>query len=86
MWKSSEYEVGEILVCRTWFKMKNTTFQVNYECKVTRTGKTATALDDQYFLPISIAKRNFIHAYCRTCHSFQGSSIDDKITIWDWGY
>ena len=28
-------------------------------------------------------QNNFIHNYCRTCHSFQGSSIDDAITIFD---
>ena len=86
MAKSSEYEVGEVLVCRIYFKVKATTFQVNYEYKVTQVGRTAITLDGQHFLPISIVKRNFIHAYCRTCHSFQGSSIDDKITIWDWRY
>jgi 5-methylcytosine-specific restriction endonuclease McrA len=32
------------------------------------------------------ADRYFIHSYCRTCHSFQGSSIDDKITILDWRF
>jgi hypothetical protein len=26
-----------------------------------------------------------VHNYCRTCHSFQGSSIDEGITIFDWG-
>ena len=29
---------------------------------------------------------NFIHGYCRTCHSFQGSTIDDRITIFDWNF
>lgn len=86
MAKESDYEVGEVLVCRTYFKTKKVTFQVNYEYKVTQVGRTAITLDDQHFLPISLAKRNFIHAYCRTCHSFQGSSIADSITIWDWCY
>jgi hypothetical protein len=86
MAKASDYEVGEVLVCRTWFKAKMVTFQVNYEYKVTQVGRTAITLDDKHYLPISLVKKNFIHAYCRTCHSFQGSSIDDRITIWDWNY
>jgi hypothetical protein len=37
-------------------------------------------------LPESLVKKNFIHNYCRTCHSFQGSSIDNPITIFDWRF
>ena len=33
-----------------------------------------------------VIKKHFIHSYCRTCHSFQGSSIDEKITIFDWKF
>ena len=31
-------------------------------------------------------QKNFTHNYCRTCHSFQGSTIDDAITIFDWWF
>ena len=34
-------------------------------------------------LPISLIKKNFVHNHCRTCHSFQGSTIEDAITIFD---
>ena len=34
-------------------------------------------------LPVSLIKKNFVHNYCRTCHSFQGSTIDESITIFD---
>ena len=43
---------------------------------------SATALE----LKLEVIKKHFIHSYCRTCHSFQGSSIDDKITIFDWRF
>ena len=33
--------------------------------------------------PVSLIKKNFVHNYCRTCHSFQGSTIDEAITIFD---
>ena len=39
---------------------------------------------DRHKVPIEIIRSHFIHNYCRTCHSCQGSSIDDKITIYDW--
>ena len=31
-------------------------------------------------------RKNFIHHYCRTCHSFQSSSLDSKLTIFDWKF
>ncbi|MFM7989449.1 MAG: C-terminal helicase domain-containing protein, partial [Candidatus Fonsibacter sp.] len=34
-------------------------------------------------LPVSLIKKNFVHNYCKTCHSFQGSTIDEAITIFD---
>ena len=33
-----------------------------------------------------MAKNNFIHGYCRTCHSYQGSSIDGNIIFFDWNF
>ena len=31
-------------------------------------------------------QKHFTHSYCRTCHSFQRSSIEGKITISDWRF
>ena len=42
--------------------------------------------DEEMEVTRNTADRYFIHSYCRTCHSFQGSSIDDKITILDWRF
>ena len=33
--KKEPYETGETLVCRSWFKLKNQVFNVNYEYKIT---------------------------------------------------
>jgi hypothetical protein len=41
-------------------------------------------LDNAWWVPISVIRFAFTHNYCRTCHSFQGSSIDEGITIFDW--
>ena len=37
---------------------------------------------------VEVAKirSNFIFAYCSTCHSAQGSSIDDTITMFDYNH
>ena len=40
-------------------------------------------LSNAMTLPINLIKKNFVHNYCRTCHSFQGSTIDEAITIFD---
>ncbi|MFM7982745.1 MAG: C-terminal helicase domain-containing protein, partial [Candidatus Fonsibacter sp.] len=34
-------------------------------------------------LPVGMIKKNFVHNYCKTCHSFQGSTVDEAITIFD---
>ena len=53
---------------------------------ITKVGKTTITLDDKFEVPLSMIKKNFTYNYCRTCHSFQGSSIDEKITIFDWNF
>ena len=37
-------------------------------------------------LPIEKARKNFIFAWCSTCHSAQGSSVDEEITIFDYNH
>ena len=73
--------------------MKNSkyTFNVNYEYTIIDISETSLTLkdcsiDESYILPIKLIEDNFIHGYCRTCHSYQGSSIDDKLTIFDWDF
>ena len=40
-------------------------------------------LSNAMTLPVSLIKNNFVNNYCRTCHSFQGSTIEEAITIFD---
>lgn len=84
--KQEEYCVGEVLVCRSYFKIKKQVFNVNYEYKITEVAPTALTLNTNLHVPIDVVRKNFIPHYCRTCHSFQGSSIDDKLTIFDWKF
>ena len=39
---------------------------------------------DTYTVPIDVIRSHFIFNYCGTCHSCQGSSIDENITIFDY--
>ena len=92
MGKRDAYEVGESLVCRSYLKIKRQggkpiTLYKNYGYKVEAIEGdhvTITAGDESITLPIDTVRKNFIHNYCRTCHSFQGLSIDTPITIYDW--
>jgi dephospho-CoA kinase len=85
--KTQEYEEGEVLVCRKYTKLNKSkiVFNVNYEYTITEVREGTLCLDGEFWLPIPLIQKAFTHNYCRTCHSFQGSSIDDGITIFDWG-
>ena len=91
--KTVDYEVGEVLVCRKYFKTNGWKCSVNCEfvvkalkgdlvCIRDRTGQQTRTHE----LNRDLIKQHFIHSYCRTCHSFQGSSIEGKITIFDWRF
>jgi hypothetical protein len=81
-----EYSKGEVLVCRSYFKVKKVVFNVNYEYKITEVQPTYLMLNTTLQVPLEAVKKNFIHNNCRTCHSFQGSSLDCKLTIFDWKF
>ena len=72
------------------FEIKNKSqsmkFNVKYEYVINQVNDTELIITDQsinesYTVPIKSIKANFIHGYCRTCHSLQGSSISREITI-----
>jgi hypothetical protein len=89
--KTTDYEVGEVLVCRKYLKLKGGKCSVNFEYTVKAVKGDSLCIEDlsgnrALELKLDIIKKHFIHSYCRTCHSFQGSSINDKITIFDWRF
>ena len=73
-------------MCRNYLKLKNQVFQVNYEYTITEVEQGNLLLNEKTRLPIAVAQKNFTRNYARTCHSFQGSRIDDAITIFDWRF
>ena len=84
--KTAPYETGDVLICRSYLKTKRFIYNVNYEYTVSRVEGNGITLQNATDLPLDVVRKNFIHNHCRTCHSFQGSSIDDEITIFDWKF
>ena len=89
--KTSEYEVGEKIICRKWFKVNKDRFNVNFEYEIIQiVNDNITIVDSstekEYTLNIKFIRSNFIFSYCGTCHSYQGSSIDESMTIFDYKY
>ena len=89
--KTEDYEVGEKLVCRKFVKEGSYKFRVNFEFAIVASDENTVTLKDESLnetvtIKKSTVQKNFVYSYCRTCHSFQGSSIDDKITIFDWRF
>ena len=68
--KSDKYEVGVFVICRKHTWKDGITFNV-------KTKK-------QYPTDIETLDSNFIYAYCATCHSSQGASVDKTIAIHEW--
>ena len=63
--------------------MRKQVFNVSYECKIILLECNAVTLNNTLLVPIDTVRKNFIHNYCRKCHSFQGSSLDERVTIFD---
>ena len=98
--KTNDYDVGEKLVCRKYFKIirkdennksKSINLNKNFEYLITEiTDKNMTLTDENtsesITLTINQIETNFIHSYCNTCHSLQGSSIKKPITIHQWNF
>ena len=90
--KTADYEVGEVLVCRKRHKGINQkvkfTMYVNYEYEIVAVDETELTLkacgsDSTFNVKINIIKNTCTYDYCRTCHSFQGASIDGNMCIFD---
>ena len=89
---SEKYVVGDILVSRTWIKQPRVNINLRY--RITKIeddelGKQITLQniarqEDEFMLSEPIVDKNFIYPYCATCHSSQGSSVRESITIHEW--
>jgi hypothetical protein len=89
--KTEDYEVGEKLICRKYFKMKGITFNTNYEYEIIKCSNDSIEIRDnqnkgEYNIPKHLIQKNFFFDYCATCHSLQGSTINQPITIHEWNF
>ncbi len=73
--KTTEYEVGEVLVCQKYLKTEKCNVKFEYTVEAV-SGNTIASTEGRN-------TKHVIHGDCRTCHSFQGTSTNDKITICD---
>ena len=84
--KKDEYEVGEKLICRKFFKYNGTNINKNFEFIIEKVDEQNIILKDENTdetlkLKYNFVVENFIHYYCNTCHSRKGSTIKKPITI-----
>ena len=90
--RKSDYEKGEFLICKERKKLKTgEVLNVNYKYKIVgNNGKFLTIEDveskERFTLSFSDANTYMRYSYCRTCHSAQGATIKDKMTIFDWNH
>jgi len=82
--KVAEFEEGDIMICRKYFKCNKNTFNVNYTYTITNIKDGLLIFDDEMTVPIDLVRKNFIYDSCQTCHSMQGSTTEEKIMIFDW--
>ena len=91
--KKNDYEIGEKLICKKFFKHNKTKTNINknfeyiiddvqLEYLTLRDENTHFTMD----LKIKFIEDHFIHNYCNTCHSRQGSTIKKPITIHQWDF
>ena len=89
--KKNNYEIGEKLVCRKYFKHNGNNINKNFEyiiddvqpeCMILRDENTNETMK----LKNKSIEDHFIHYYCNTCHSRQGSTIKKPITIHQWDF
>lgn len=77
--------MGEFLICRDFTKTRTSIFNVTFNDKSVYIGKdgamklknTKTKIPQS--IPSKKVRDNFIFAYCTTCRSAQGSSIDGDV-------
>ena len=82
------YEIGEELICRLYLKQNGQKFNANIRyiilcingSKIT----IETIKDKKHTLDEGILYKHFRYGYCASCHSCQGASIKNNITIHEW--
>ncbi len=88
--KTAQYELNEELICRLYFKNNGMKFNVNIRYKIININFRGITIEnikdkkDRHTLPEDVIYKHFRYGYCATCHSCQGASIKNNITIHEW--
>ena len=87
--KTTDYEIGEVLVCRFYKKIGSKRLNVNFRYKIKGVNKGNYLLEnikslEQCTVDRETIEKHFRYNYCITCHSAQGATIKDTITIHEW--
>jgi len=85
--KENKYQVGQQLICRKTFKQGKLRTYINFTYTITEVTENGFILDDGLETIIELkaeqVKNGFRFPYARTCHSYQGLTEDQPITIFD---
>ena len=81
--------MGEELICRIYYKNWGTKFNVNIRYKIININSDLITIKNiktgqTYDVYEAILYKHFRYGYCATCHSCQGASIKNHITIHEW--
>ena len=83
------YEVGEEIICRLYLKENGQKFNVNIRYKILCINGSIITIENikdkkKHTLDEETLYKHFRYGYCATCHSCQGASIKNNITIHEW--
>ena len=83
-----DFNVGQNVICRKYFKNKAMTLNTNYTYKIISFLKGIWKIKDEtnnvtYDITTNLMQNNFILEYCRTIDSMQGASVNERMTIFD---
>ena len=88
--KKGLYEVGEEMICRLYLKTDDgAKFNANIRYKILCINSGGIIIENikdkkKYTLTEELLNKHFRYGYCATCHSCQGASINNNITIHEW--
>ena len=88
--KKGLYEVGEEMICRLYLKTdEGAKFNANIRYKIVCINSSGIIIENikdkkKYTLTEELLNKHFRYGYCATCHSCQGASINNNITIHEW--
>ena len=87
--KKSLYEVNEEMICRLYLKHNGVNFNANIRYKILCINSKGIIIENiktkqKHTLTEELLNKHFRYGYCATCHSCQGASINNNITIHEW--